>query len=232
MAIGSISWYATVAVRLTVADGSELAGRAATFVLVPTAYIAALALRHLASAVVRRRARAVAAAVLVVVLILMFNALANGWPPYWERLPGSYQVAGSERSVEPEVIAGANWALEGLGPGHRFATDSGSFPVLGSYGDQNPIRDVAYLYSSPVYMQADALRAETHELRYVWVDNRLSQSLPTSGQYFRVDPNVGKYKHPLPAANLDKFNHVPGVNRIYDSGNVVIYELPGLQHEP
>jgi hypothetical protein len=229
MTIGSLGWYATVAVRLAVADGSELAGRAATFVLIPTAYMVALALGHLASKVVRRRARAVAAAVLVVVLVLMFDGLANGWPPYWERLPGSYQVAGSERSVEPEVISAADWALAALGPGNRFATDFGSYPVLGGYGDQNPVRDVAYLYTSATYTTADALRAAAQELRYVWVDNRLSQSLPAFGQYFPDDPNAGKYSHPLPVADLDKFDNTQaGFDRIYDSGNIVIYELPGL----
>ncbi len=49
--------------------------------------------------------------------------------------------------------------------------------------------------------------------------------LPASGQYFPVDPNVGKYTRPLPLAGLTKFNQVPGVARIYDSGNIVIYDL-------
>lgn len=227
MAIMSVSWYVIVAVRFTVADGSQLAGRASTFVFVPTACIAALAVGHLAGAGVRWQARTVAAAVLVVVLMLMFDGLANGWPPYWERLPGPYQVAGSERSVEPEVIATARWGLEELGPGNRFATDFGSYPVLGSYGDQNPVRNVAYLYTSPVFTPLDAFRADTQALRYVWVDRRLSQSLPAFGQYFPVDPNAGKYTLPLPLVNLDKFNHVPGVARIYDSGNIVIYKLSG-----
>ena len=227
MAIVSVSWYAIVAVRFTVADGNALAGRAETFTFVPVAYVVALAVGHLAGAAVRRRGRTVAAAVLVVVLMLMFDGLANGWPPYWERLPGPYQVAGYERSVEPEVIAGARWALAVLGPGNRFATDFGSYPVLGSYGYQNPLRNVAYLYTSPVYTRSDALRAQTEGLRYVWVDQRLSQALPASGQYFSIDANAGKYTHPLPTADLDKFNDERGVARIYDSGNIVIYELPG-----
>jgi hypothetical protein len=227
MAIGSAGWYATVAIRLLAADSSELAGRSATFVFVPAAYIAALGAGRLVGAAVRRHARAMSAAALVVVLMLMFNGLANGWPPYWERLPGAYQVAGSERSVEPEVVTAAGWTLAELGPGHRFATDIGSYPVLGSYGDQNPVRDVAYLYSSPRYTEADASRSRQQALRYVWVDQRLSTSLPASGQYFPVDPGAGTYKRPLSPADLGKFNRVPGVDRVYDSGDIVIYELPG-----
>jgi hypothetical protein len=227
MSIGSMSWYVIVIVRFTVADGSELAGRASTFVFIPMAYIAALAVGHLASAAVRWQARAVAVAVLVVVLTLLFDGLANGWPPYWERLPGSYQVAGSERSVEPEVVDTATWTLAMLGRGNRFATDLGSYSVLGSYGDQNPVRDIAYLYTSPRYTELDVLEANTQGLRYVWVDQRLSQSLPVDGQYFPVDPNANKYKRPLSRADLDKFNNILGVNRTYDSGNIAIYELPG-----
>ena len=227
MAIASVSWYAVVVVRVTVTDGTELSGRAATFIYVPVAYVLALALAYLATKAVRWKARPVATAVLIIVLTLLFNGLINGWPPYWERLPGSYQVAGSERSVEPEVIAGATWALTTLGPGREFATDLGSYPVLGSYGDENPIRDVAYLYTSSIYTPSDALIARDQGLRYIWVDRRLSESLPAAGQYFPVDPNAGKYKRPLSPGDLDKFNAVPGLDRIYDSGNIVIYELPG-----
>jgi hypothetical protein len=226
LAIISASWYVIVAVRFTVTDGSQLAGRAATFTFVPAAYVAALALGHLASTAMRRQARIVSAAVLVVVLLLLSDGLVNGWPPYWERLPGPHQVGGFERSVGPDEIAAARWTLSALGPGNRFATDLGSFPVLGSYGDQNPIHNIAYLYTSPTYTPADALQAQLQGLRYVWVDLRLSQSLPVSGQYFLADPNAGHHKHPLPAADLEKFNNIPGIERIYDSGNIIVYELP------
>jgi hypothetical protein len=186
----------------------------------------ALAVGYLARSAARWQARVVAVAVLVVLLTIMADGLANGWPPYWERLPGAYQVAGSERSVEPEVIRTATWTLAALGPGNRFATDVGSYPVLGSYGDQNPVRDVAYLYTSRVYTPSDAVRAGAQALRFVWVDRRLSQSLPAIGQYFPDDPSAGRYTSPLPVADLNKFNN-PGFARIYDSGNIVIYELAG-----
>jgi hypothetical protein len=232
MAIGSVSWYAVIAIRLTVADGSELAGRAATFVYVPAGFIAALAVARLITAGLRWRATAMAAVALAGALLLLFDGLANGWPPYWERLPGPHQVAGAERSVDPDEVAAAGWALGVLGPGNRFATDVGSYPVLGSYGDQDPIRDIAYLYSSPVFARSDAERVRAQSVQYVLVDRRLSVALPASGQYFPVDPNAGRYTRPLPLADLTKFNHVHGIARIYDAGNIVIYGLRGLGHAP
>jgi hypothetical protein len=236
LAIGAVSWYVIVAVRLFVADGSELAGRASTFVFVPAGFIAALAIIRLTDnslrwpvirAGTRRGAPVVVAAAVVAALVLLLNGLVNGWPPYWERLPGPYQVAGAERSVGPEQVASAEWALAALGPGNRFATDEGDLPVLGSYGDQNPVGDDGYLYTSPTFTPAAAQQVQAQSVGYVLVDRRLSQLLPASGQYFPVDPNAGKYTRPLPLADLTKFNHVPGVARIYDSGNIVIYDLEG-----
>ena len=224
MAVGSISWYAIIAVRIWFPDGSELAGRASTFVFIPAAYIAGLGAMRLVQAGRGWAARVAAAAALAGTLTLMFDGLANGWPPYWERLPGPYRVGAYERSVEPEEVASAAWALTALGAGNRFATDFGNYPLLGSYGDQNPIGDIDYLYTSPRFTPSDADIVRAQSVRYMLVDIRLSKQLPAEGGYFPNSPPV-TYLHPIPAANLRKFDHVPDVNRLYDSGNIVIYDL-------
>jgi hypothetical protein len=226
LALGSIGWYAVIAVRLAAPNGSELAGRASTFVFVPVAFIAAVAVLYLLSLGVRWQARTMAVAALIAVTMLMFDGLANGWPPYWARLPGPYQVAAYERSVEPEDTAAARWSLTALGPGNRFAADFGSYSILGSYGYQNPVRDVGYLYTSPVFGPAQASGVQAQSIRYLLVDRRLSQMPPVTGQYF-PDDNGRAYTHPIPPADLAKFNHVPGVSRRYDSGNIVIYQFGG-----
>ena len=224
MAVGSVSWYVVVAIRLLVADGSELAGRAATFVYIPAGFVAALAVVRLTDnslrwpvirADVRRRAPLVVAVAVVGATMFVFDGLANGWPPYWERLPGPHQVAGAERSVGPLEIASAQWAEAQLGPGNRFATDGGDFAVLGSYGNQNPLSNVAFLYTSPTLTRSDIQQAAGQQIRYISVDRRLSEAPPASGSYFAGN-NSAQYT--LPLADLTKFNHVPHVARIYDSG--------------
>jgi hypothetical protein len=231
-AIGSLSWYVVIAVRLGVPDGSELAGRASSFVFVPAAFIAALVMTHLIGISLRWQASTIAGVALVGVLLMMFDGMANGWPPYWERLPGPHQVAGFERSVGPEEVAVAKWTLAALGPGNRIAADFGNCPILGSYGDQNPVLDVSFLYTSPTYTQSDARQVQVQSIHYMLVDLRLSQSLPASGQYFPIDPNADKYTHPIPSADLTKFNHAPRVARIFDAGNIVIYDLDGPGNVP
>src|SRR5208282_4875260 len=133
---------------------------------------------------VRRRAPLVVAVAVAGAVLFVFDGLANGWPPYWERLPGPHQVAGAERSVGPLEIALAQWAAEQLGPGNTFATDDGDFAVVGSYGDQNPIANDAYLYTSPAFTPSEVQQAAQQAIRYIAVDRRLSEALPASGSYF------------------------------------------------
>ena len=232
MAVGSVSWYVVVAIRLLVANGSELAGRAATFVYIPAGFIAALAVIRLTDnslrwpvirANVRRRAPLVVAVAVAGATMFVFDGLANGWPPYWERLPGPHQVAGAERSVGPLEIASAQWAAAQLGPGNTFATDSGDFAVLGGYGNQNPLSDVAFLYTSPKLTGSDIQQAADQQIRFILVDRRLSEAPPASGSYFAGSSAQGPI--PLPLAGLTKFDHVSDVARIYDSGDIVIYHL-------
>jgi hypothetical protein len=227
MAIGSLAWYLTLAIRLKTADGQELAGRTAVFVYIPVGFILALVIAQFVNApFLRRWQSGVIASALAIALALLFDGLANGWPPFWERLPGPHQVAGFERSVGPEEIATAQWTLSALGPGNRFAADTGIYPVLSSYGYQNSLQDIAYLYTSPDFTLSDERLARAQEVRYVLVDLRLSQSLPASGSYFPGENYDSS--QPLPVADLTKFNGLPGVARIYDSGNIVIYDLQGF----
>jgi hypothetical protein len=227
VAIASAAWFVVVAVRLGVPDGSELAGRAATFVYLPAAFMAAVGVAHILETSRDRMKAAVACAALFT--LLTFDGLANGWPPYWERLPGPYEVAAFERSVEPEEISSAVWALDHLGPGNRFATDGGNQPVLGAYGYQNPVRNSSYLYESAGFSSAAASNVQDQSIRYVLVDLRLSKELPASGSYFLGSTGATTV---LRAADLAKFNHIVGISRVYDSGDIIIYDLHGSAYAP
>jgi hypothetical protein len=199
--------------------------------LIPASLVAALAASRLIGTDSRGwRGPAVAAATLAGTLALLFDGLVNGWPPYWERLPGPHQVAGFERSVGPEEIAASLWAKSALGPGNRFAADFGIYPVLGSYGDQNPVRGVAYLYTSARYTWAVASRVGAQQLRYALVDWRLTRALPADGKYFPGDAETARYTSPLSPTDLHKFGRRAGMARVYDDGNIVIFDLKGGQH--
>ena len=233
MMIGAtLGWAASVGIRIATADGQEIAGRAATYIYIPVAVIAALALTRLVnSAAMRRWGIAVGAAVVATVSALLINGLANGWPPSWERLPGPHEVASFEASVDPQEVAIGYWSLKELGPGNVIASDQGLYPVLIGYGNQNPQQQVSLFYATPTWTVQVAGAASGLNIQYVETDTRLTTSLPPSGNYFTDQPVVtGK----VPLANLTKYNHIEGVARVYDDGTINFYDLvsPGYVPQP
>jgi hypothetical protein len=232
MMIGCLGWFVVLGVRLGTPDGQELAGRAATFVYIPVSVLAALALTKLVnSGPVRRWGAAVTAVVVASVVSLLIDGLANGWPPFWERLPGPHLVSASESSMDPQEITLGNWALAELGGGNRISADSGLYQVLFSYAGQDPQQVVSYLYQTPMWTPSVAGQASGQQIQYVETDTRWTDSLPPGGvPYFPGDttPPV----KPIPLANLTKYNHIRGVAHVFDDGNINIYDLVSLGYVP
>jgi len=228
---GTLGWIAYLGIRLGTADGQELAGRAATYIFIPVCVLAALALTRLVnSSPVRRFGSAVTAVVVAAVTALLIDGLANGWPPYWERLPGPHQVAAFEASVDPEEVAIANWSLAELGPGWRIASDQGIYPVLIGYGGQDPLQQISWLYATDTWSTALAVQAVGQNVQYVETDTRLTKTLSPNGVYFPGDTTMPT--KPLPLVNLTKFNHIEGVARVYDDGTINFYDLVSLGYVP
>jgi hypothetical protein len=225
MMIGAtLGWIAFLGIRVGTADGEELAGRAATYLYIPVSVIVALALtRVVNSAPMRRWGAAVTAVVVAGITALLIDGLANGWPPYWERLPGPHEVASFEASVDPQEIAISNWSLAQLGPGNVIASDQGIYPVLIGYGEQNPTGTPSQFYITSTWTPADIAAANGENIQYVETDTRLTKSLPPSGGYFEDQTNSPT--SPLPLANLTKYNHIEGVARVYDDGTINFYSI-------
>jgi hypothetical protein len=229
MLVVSAGYYVVLGVRIGVTDGQELAGRLMSFEFIPVAYVLAL----FAVAVERQRVRGATrdVAALATGGVLSVGAVTAGWPPWWERLPGPYLVAGFERSVDAEATAASVWTHHSLGSNQRFGADAGNAPLLASYGNQDVVRNLGPIYtvSGPT---SDVLSlVKSSAVRYLLVDGRLAKMLPASGAYFPVDPNANRYRAPLPQIALDKFDDA-GASRLYDSGDIVIYDLQGSDYAP
>ena len=69
------------------------------------------------------------------------------------------------------------------------------------------------------------------DIEFLAVDLRDSMQLPASGGYFPVDPNAGRYRSPLPRADLAAPDRVAGVSLIYDSGDIYLYDLRGSAYD-
>jgi hypothetical protein len=231
---GSSAYYLAALVRVAVPDGSELAGRSLTFIYIPVGYTLAMAAAGPGWALLQRitgsTRRVPALLTAAAAGVLLVGGITAGWPPYWERLPGHYYVDGFESGITPEGIAAAEWARTELGPGQRIAADFTSYLLLGSYGDQDPVGSVDALYCGPGWTLDDAALANQQAIGYLLVDLRMSEQEAVTGGYFADSSAV--CPSPIPRQYLTKFDAVPGFNRVYDSGNIVIYALAGAQDAP
>lgn len=223
-AVASAGWYLLLLVRIVVSGSAEIVGRSATYVYLPVGFVVAVALVHLAGP---RARRASARLVVPVTLVLLVSGMANGWPPYWERLPGSYRPGGFERSVSPQGVRASLWVSGALGPGNRFAADLANYSLLGTYGDSDAIRNGGPLYRSERLRRSDVDLIRAQDLRFVLTDERLTRMLPPSGRYFAVDRLSDRYTRPLDPLALSKYAYLPGMSRVYDSGSIKIYDLWG-----
>lgn len=231
MTIGCLGWFVDLGVRLGTPDGQELAGRAATFVYIPVSVLAAIALIRLVnSGPVRKWGAAMTAVVVAAVVSLLLDGLANGWPPFWERLPGPHLVASFEASVDPEEVAIGYWSLQELGPGNRMAADNGIYPVLIGYGGQNPLQEISQLYSTPTWTPTAIGQATALQVQYVETDMRLTKSLPPAGTYFPGDTTFATKT--IPPANLTKYDNIQGVSRVFSDGTITLYDLVSQGYVP
>jgi hypothetical protein len=225
---GALLIFVTGALRLVALNGAELSGRAATFVYVPVALVAAAALRGLRR---KRRGLLGGAGQILAAVVIVAGGVASGWPPIWDRLPGPYLVSGFERSVDPQGVAAARWTLASLGPAHRWAGDFTAYNLLATIGDQDTVRTVAPLFDGRGADPAARSLVEYQGIEFLAVDLRDSMQLPASGSYFAADPNAERYRAPLPRSALRAVDAVPGVSRIYDSGDIRLYDLRGSAYE-
>jgi hypothetical protein len=216
LAAGAAAYYPCVALPFVTADGSELAGRLLTFVYIPVGYTIAVALAARPLTALRRACAAAAT------VILVAGGISMGWPPWWERLPGSYVVDGFESGVTGESVAAANWAAVALPPGQRIAADYINNLLFGTIGNQNPVNGVSVLYCSQDWTLTDAVFSRQQAINYLVVDLRTSEYRAPDGTIFQ---EANGCSAPLARANLAKFDAVPGMTRVYDSGNIIVYRL-------
>jgi hypothetical protein len=211
--------------RLT-KDGTETSQRASEFVYIGIGSgVAGLSTRFLRSRYNYQYFGTVVALVIFMGGIVVGNAA-------YTRLPGPYLVGADSRSIDARTVAAATWVRAHIPAGSVFATDRSNGLALAAIGMVDPAegleqgQSVPYLYFSPTFNSRDWATIHAFGIRYVLVDLRLSTGLPYLGLYFSSnEPLAGHYTHPIPRVDLTKFATVAGLVRIYDNGDIQIYEV-------
>ncbi|HMQ29357.1 MAG TPA: hypothetical protein PKD53_01465 [Chloroflexaceae bacterium] len=163
-------------------------------------------------------------------LTAILGGIILGWGPA-SRQPGPYLVAAEVRSIEPLSIAVAEWTEEHLGVQRFVVADRSNAILLSAYGYQNPVDTVnstlaiPMVYFAPVFGPGERALLCEGKVSHIVVDHRLSSDLPMSGTYFWPDePNAFRHERPIDPRSLEKFDREQDLNRILDTGDIVIYD--------
>ena len=237
----SVLYPASLALRLTAA-GSETSDRTSEFLFAGVAASFALAFMVWTFRYIDRpgpRAMIIRMLAVVYVGLAFAGGLTVGNPPY-DMLPAGYLVGADNRSIDPEGVAAAHRAAARptarhqpraaarLTPSRYFLGDEADSELMTAYTRLRPQSGsvdgvgVGDVLVAPVFGSRELRMIEVDKLDYLVVDRRDSTALPHSGHYFDGgDPEV--YSAPVSLQGLTKFNSNPCADRIFSSGNVIIY---------
>jgi hypothetical protein len=169
-------------------------------------------------------------------LLFLDGYIASGGSGYGSP-PTPYVVGADSRSIEIQGIQAALWAHTYLGSNNNIGTDRTNQLLMGTFGDQRIIDtiqdhiDVAPIFFSyPLDSASLALMKRGH-IRYLIIDRRLSTSLPAVGEYFeKGEPGAMVHTVPVDLKALMKFDTMPSVNKIFDGGSIVIFDVRKLSN--
>lgn len=212
-------------------DHAGIADRSAPFLYLAVGIVLAIFLAHLWPARVLRWRHALLFTLLGT--LVFQGGIFLGIGPTSRLMPGSYVVEGEARSVTPESIQAALWTLEYLHADNRVVTDRDNTLLFGTYGDQDMVTPSDGVSLSPVFFTTDffpweqSLLQSAH-VQYMVIDLRLSTARPDAGYYYEQGEPETNSPTPISRQALTKFDIVPGIDRLFDSGNIIIYSLGGL----
>jgi len=235
LGIGAVGYPVSQAFRL-VQINADIPGRSVEFIFVALALVMALGLTdYLLSSSKPNEMQGywIAAAICSVIFV---GSAAVGWKPL---PPGPYLVSASTRSVDEQSVVTAQWFQDRLGPNNRIAADRINGVLMVAYGHQYqvtlsedwiPIPDI---FMSSWIGPEEGFVLWEGQVEYLVVDKRLSTGLPYLGFYFeQSETGAFQYTEPLSPEVLAKFDRMSKVSRLYDNGNIRIYDVRGLWNEP
>lgn len=234
LGITSLGFPASYVLRAS-DSGIQLADRAGAVLFVGVSAVIAVMVTHVWPVRLFRWYHLMA---LVVGLALLFMGgyILSGGSGYGAP-PTPYIVGGDSRSIELEGIQAATWMGTYLGPGNRVGTDRTNQLLMATFGNQRIIESIAdHVDLAPDFLDATLNSNDIDLLRragvsHLAVDQRMSTSLPAVGEYIeKGEPGSMTRDTPVPLAYLTKFNTLPGMNRIFDGGDIVIYDIREFMH--
>jgi hypothetical protein len=229
LAGAALLYFAMLGLRFVPAAW-ETGNRASEFLFIGLSFVLACAVMELWN--LRHAPWLSRIIILCSVAIIFMGGVIAGWPPLL-RLSKTVQVTVDNVMIEPQGYAAAGWMRATLGKNNRVATDDSNARLMLTYGEQIPFTgrnpDIKDLLGTPDIPAWEVELMQDNQIQYIAFDRRLISWDNMEGYYFDetggspiadtalIDPEV-----------YGKFDKPTNVNRIFDSGNIVIYDVKAM----
>jgi hypothetical protein len=215
----AIAYFGLLGLRL-VPSAWEISNRSSEYLFLGLAFVLAAG----------RLPRWLSKPLLVIVIGVIFaGGVVAGWSAEL-RVAQVYQVSAGAEQLEPAGQSAAEWVRTHLGPNQNFAADESNGRYLMAYGDQNALTgrnlNIKSIFETPDLKpwQTDLLYSA--HIEYVAVDRRRLSGDNMRGYFFDRGSSWPLPDQLLvPTENYTKFDGLPGVSRILDSGDLVLYDI-------
>ncbi|MEK6276807.1 MAG: hypothetical protein AABM29_02185 [Actinomycetota bacterium] len=224
--LAAIGFFGVLGLRFAPAAW-EAGNRAAEYLFLGLAFVVALAIVSVYSLLEGRRVRLGRGLLTACLGVLLTGGAISGWP--WDQHLAQPITATSDgRRFESEPLGMARWA-RGHFPGQKFAAteidarlliDPGGARVYSGYTLE--VQDILDATKLEPWHTADLRRNKT---RYVVADRRRTSRDLIRGYFLSLLPPAGKRYRPLPRGTTAKFEQIPTAARMFDSGNIVVFDI-------
>lgn len=220
----ALGYFGALGMRFTPA-GWETGNRAASFMFIGLAFTVALGFVEFWSHT--RFQKLITTLFPAYVAVVLLGGIIAGWQPNL-RLARPLVVAVADRATEPQGVTMARWFQGALGSDHFVGADSSNALLLLLYADQHVITgrspDISGLIREPGFATWQKKTLQT--LEYVVVDRRNISWNVMEGIYFdQLNNGVLPETDLLDRDIYTKFETLPEASRIFDSGNITIYDV-------
>ena len=224
------AYLGTLALRF-VPESWEVANRASGFLFIGVGLLVALTVLSDRVSLLARAAPIVAA---VVVGVLFVGGVVSGWSRDLRLAHPPVALAEGGTQLESQPLAAAAWARSHLRNRHVFAADRANARVLLVRGRQLAVTgqtpNVIDLLESENFQPWMLEMLRENEIEYVLFDRDLHANDPMRGYFLLEQSHRLSVREPLRPGGWRKFERHPLVARVYDSGNVTVYDVRALVH--
>lgn len=226
LGVAGIGYFAATGLRFA-PSAWEIANRSAEFLFVGLAFVAGVVPYHRLQPGGRRWAGRAGVAVCGALIVIAGGV--TGWPAN-SRLSQPIRIQAQGGTIESPSMTVGRFA--GTLPKATFiATEADASPIA-LFGNRDVLTaysgDADQILTSPTLASWELALWRKDHVRYVVVDLRQRGTDNVTGWYFDLKPPAGPRDVFLPAGVATRFDELPAP-RIYDSGDILIYDLQGVR---